>query len=453
MVQPKARHYPHRALAPRRCLHILGIVLTVAAVGLSGCGGADDGDAGDATVEPEEATATEPAEPSGLDGDAAIKPEPEEATAAEPTEPTGPMGVSDDRVLFGQSAALSGPAQQLGSAMKLGIEAAFHEQNEAGGVHGRLLELVTLDDMYEPEDAYVNTRRLIDDEGVFALIGEVGTPTSRAAYPLAHARSVPFLAPFTGAEFLRDTELSNVVNLRASYYQETEQMVARLTEDLGIKRIAVLYQNDSYGQDGLTGVRLALERRGLEPVTSWYYRRNTKAVKRAVFNIVEADPEAVIMIGAYSPVAETVKLIRQDIDPVFMAVSFVGSNALAEELGSQRDGVYVTQVVPLPWDTDIPAVAAYQSALEALDESGAPSFVSLEGYLAGLLAIKGLELCGPDVSRQCFLDAIQTAGVIDLEGLSLEYGAEDNQGSDAVYLTAIDTDGKYHQTTQLGDAR
>ena len=451
------------ATPSRRCRDVLGVILIVLAVGFSGCGGDDDGDAG---VEPADADASEsaaPAESDDPDGDAGVEPEgvePADADASESAAPAesddpsdDPAGVSDDRILFGQSAALSGPAQQLGSAMKLGIEAAFHEQNQAGGVHGRQLELIALDDLYEPEDAYSNTLSLIDDEGVFALIGEVGTPTSRSVYPLAHARGVPFVAPFTGAEFLRDVELSNVVNLRASYYQETEQMVARLTEDLGITKIAVLYQNDSYGQAGLSGVRLALERRDLEPVASWYYRRNTNAVKRAVYHIVKADPEAVIMIGAYSPVAETVKLIRQDIDPVFMAVSFVGSNALVEELGSQGAGVYVTQVVPLPWDTDVPAVAAYQAALEALDAPDVPSFVSLEGYLAGRLAIKGLELCGPDVSRQCFLKAIQTGGVIDLEGLSLEYGAEDNQGSDAVYLTVIGTDGKYHQVTQLGGVR
>ena len=257
----------------------------------------------------------------------------------------GVPGVSDTQILFGQSAALSGPAQQLGTEMRLGIQAAFHERNQAGGVHGRQLALDTLDDFYEPDAAYANTRRLIENQGVFALIGEVGTPTSRSASPLANARGVPFIAPFTGAEFLRDPNLTNVVNLRASYYQETEQMVARLTEDLGITKVAVLYQNDSYGQTGLEGVEIALQKRGLSPVASWYYVRNSSAVKRAAFDIVEADPEAVIMIGAYSPVARTIQLTRQDIDPVFMTVSFVGSNALAQELGPEGAGVYVTQVV------------------------------------------------------------------------------------------------------------
>ncbi len=372
------------------------------------------------------------------------------STAMTAAEDEGVPGVTDQRVLFGQSAALTGPAQALGQQMQLGIQAAFDEQNQAGGVHGRQLDLTTMDDFYEPDSAFSNTRNLIRNQGVFALIGEVGTPTSRSASPLANAEGVPFIAPFTGAEFLRDSGLDNVVNLRASYYQETEEIVARLTEDLGITRIAVLYQSDSYGQAGLAGVRQALEMRGLAPVQSWYYQRNTSAVKRAVHNLVSADPEAIIMIGAYSPVAKTITLAREDIDPVFATVSFVGSNALANEVGAEGTGAIVTQVVPLPQDNSIPAVAAYHSALKAYDSTAEPGFVSFEGYLAGRLAIAGLQMCGPDLSRECFLSAIRDAGSIDIEGMALQYGPSDNQGSDAVYLTVIGADGKYQQVTKLG---
>ena len=176
-------------------------------------------------------------------------------------------GVFDDRIVFGQSAAFSGPAQALGTNMRLGIEAAFAEANEAGGVHGRRLELVHLDDSYEPEAATTNTIRLIEMEKVFALIGAVGTPTSRSATPVAQEAGVPYIAPFTGAEFLRNAvELSTVLNMRASYYQETEEMVARLTTDLGIERIAVMYQDDSFGRAGYQGALNALERRGMRPV-------------------------------------------------------------------------------------------------------------------------------------------------------------------------------------------
>jgi len=386
------------------------------------------------------------------ESDEGVAPTPEDSSTSQEGSMVGmDPGISDSRIVFGQSAAFSGPAQALGNEMRLGIQAAFHEVNQAGGVHGRMVELVTLDDFYEPDSAYINTRQLINREGVFALIGEVGTPTSRSALSLAEAGGVPFIAPFTGAAFLREPDLNTVLNLRASYHQETEEMVERLTEDLGITRVAVLYQNDSYGQTGLDGARLALERRGLSPVASWYYPRNTSAVKNAVLNIVEADPEAVIMIGAYSPVAKTINLVRQDIDPVFMTVSFVGSNALAEELGSDGTGVYVTQVVPLPGDTDVPIVSAYQDALKAFDADGAPGFVSLEGYLAGRLAIAGLQLCGSEVSRECFLGAVRDAGTVDLDGMSLHYGQDDNQGSDAVFVTVIGDDGEYRLVESLGE--
>ena len=344
----------------------------------------------------------------------------------------GSPGVSDAQVLFGQSTAFTGPARELGKQMRLGIEAAFQEANQAGGVHGRQLKIEALDDAYEDDYAYANTERLVEVNRVFALIGAVGTPTSRAASPLAHSAGVPFLAPFTGADFLRDPSLDNVLNLPASYYQETEEMVARLTEDLGVTRVAVLYQNDSYGRNGLEGTRLALERRGLKPVVSWHYPRNTRAVKGAALRITAGNPEAVIMIGSYAPVVRTIELVRREMDPVFMAVSFVGSNALADALGEDGAGVYVTQVVPLPQDGSIPVVARYHSVLSEYEPHAEPGFVSLEGYMARHLAVAGLEACGPELSRECFLRSLHDAETVDIDGIQLKYGPGDNQGSDAV---------------------
>ena len=373
-----------------------------------------------------------------------------------PVEDGETPGFTDDTVRFGQSAALSGPASALGQGMELGIQAAFKEANDAGGVHGRQLQLKTLDDRYETELAFAQTRRLIENESVFGLIGAVGTPTSRAASPLAHYAGVPFIGPFTGAEFLRDSELDNVLNLRASYNQETAEMVERLTEDLGITKVAVLYQNDSYGKNGLEGVRRALKNHDpeLQPVASWYYRRNTEAVQSAAFRIADAEPEAVIIIGAYSPTAAAIELLRErlDPDPIFMVVSFVGSNALAEALGDAGEGVYVTQVVPLPGDDTVPVVADYRTALSGYDAQAEPGFISLEGYLVGRLTIEALEACGPNLSRECFLDSVRTAQNLDLNGLSLQYGPADNQGSDAVFLTVIGADGQYHSVDKLTPA-
>ena len=370
-----------------------------------------------------------------------------DATADE----AGNPGVSADRVLFGQSAAFSGRAQELGDNMRLGIEAAFHEVNQAGGLHGRMLELKTSDDRYEPGYAVQSTKWLIEQEGVFALIGAVGTPTSRMASPVAQDAGVPFIAPFTGAEFLRDPALDTVLNLRASYHQETEEIIARLTEDLGITRVGVFYQDDAFGQDGLEGVRMALERRDLEPVGAWSYERNTGAVIEATLSIVEANPEAVIMIGTQDAVATTIKLVSRDISPVFVTVSFVGGNALAKALEEEGDGVYSTQVVPFPEDGSIPVVARYHTALAGYSPEAEPGFVSLEGYLAGRLAIFGLEACGPELGRQCFMNALHTSDVIDIDGFLLKYGPNDNQGSDSVFLTVIGPDGKYRQADKLTD--
>ena len=364
-------------------------------------------------------------------------------------DPSSDPGVSDERILFGQSAAFSGPAAELGTNMRLGIETAFHEANQRGGVHGRQLELSSLDDAYEPEAAIANTIRLIEDE-VFALIGAVGTPTSRSATPIAAAADVPYIAPFTGAAFLRDPEWDNILNLRASYYQETEEMVARLTEDLGIERIAVMYQDDSFGRAGYEGVLLALGRRAMEPVAIGVYPRNTTAVKTALIDVRRGSPEAVIMIGAYRPVAALISWARHTgLDAVFMTVSFVGSNALAEWLGAAGAGVFVTQVVPFPTDDTLPVVATYLNALSAYSPDAVPGFTSLEGYLAGRLAIAGLLECGREVDRACFLDSLRRADVIDIDGFEIRYSDGDSQGSDEVFLTVIGQDGKYHPVNTL----
>ena len=270
-------------------------------------------------------------------------------------------GVSDRRILFGQSAAFSGPAGQLGTDMRRGIEAAFQEANQRGGVHGRRLELVSLDDAYEPEAAIANTLYLIKEAEVFALIGAVGTPTSRSATPVAADASVPYIAPFTGAAFLREAKWNNVINLRASYNQETEEMVARLTGDLGLKHIAVMYQDDSFGRAGYRGARRALERRGMEAVSVGLYPRNTTAVKTALLDLRRGNPEAVILIGAYEPVATLIAWARHTgMNSAFITISFVGSNALARQLGGAGAGVFVTQVVPFPTDDTFPVAAAYR---------------------------------------------------------------------------------------------
>ncbi len=367
--------------------------------------------------------------------------------------PWGQARAASDQetIVFGQSAALTGPARELGIGMRLGLLAAFSEVNRKGGVHGYRLQLESLDDRYEPEAAIANTRSLIEKHKVFALIGAVGTPTSKSAQPVATEADVPYIAPFTGAEFLRDAKKRpNVVNVRASYYQETEEMVVRLNEDLGINRISIFYQNDSFGQAGLSGLRQAINRHGLTLIEEVYYTRNTEAVKIALLDLRRANTEAVVIVGAYKPAATMIRWARRlNFNPYFINISFIGSAALADALGPDGTGVYVTQVVPFPRDTTLPIVAQYQEALQAIDTNSKPNFVSLEGYLAGRIAIEGLRLAGPGPTRKGFLQALVQAGDMDLGGFRLRYGVDDNQGSDRVYLTRIDDNGRFQAVDKM----
>src|SRR5437867_2490642 len=316
-------------------------------------------------------------------------------------------GVFDDRIVFGQSAAFDGPAAALGLGMREGILAAFNEANAGGGVNGHNLKLVSYDAGYEPEKAIANTKRLIGEDTVFALVGEVGTPTSNAVQPIATEAGVPFIGPFTGAAFLRDPSLKNVINIRGSYGQETEAWIEHLTKDLGISKIAILYQDDTFGRAGLAGVQKAMDKRGMKLVAEGTYERNTTAVKTALLAIRAANPEAVVMVGAYKPCAEFIKLARKlKLDAVFVNISFVGSNALAKELGPDGKGVVVTQVVPFPEDMSIPLVARYQKALKAANPDAQIGFVSLEGYMVGRLVIEGLVKVKGPVTRAGLLSTL-----------------------------------------------
>jgi branched-chain amino acid transport system substrate-binding protein len=358
-------------------------------------------------------------------------------------------GVTKDKIIFGQVAALQGPAQALGQGMRDGIRAAFEEANRAGGVGGRKLELKSVDDGYEPEKTIEAIKKVIAEDKVFALIGSVGTPTSKAGQPIATEAKIPFIGPFTGAEFLRNPYNRYVVNIRSSYFQETEAWIEHLTKDLGITKIAILYQDDTFGLAGLEGVKLAMAKRNMSLVASGTFKRNTVAVKSALLEIMKAEPEAVVTVGPYKPIAAFIKLARQvKFDAAFVAISFVGPDSLAEELGEQGAGVIVSQVVPFPWDASLPVVASYQAAIAAASEKSKPGFVSLEGYLVGRVVIEALKRVEGEPTREALLNAIAKAP-IDLGGLKLTYGPASNQGMEQVFFTVLQADGSFRPVTRL----
>lgn len=364
------------------------------------------------------------------------------ATLAAPLSATAEPGVSDDAVVFGQIAALDGPAAQLGLGMQEGILAAFAEVNAAGGVHGRQLSLESYDDGYEPERSIEHVKAMISDEKHFALIGTVGTPTNKALQPFATEAALPLVGPFTGAGFLRDYTQGNIFNVRGSYDAETEAWIAHLADERGMTKIAILYQDDSFGLAGLSGVNKALTKRGMSLVAEGTYTRNTTNVKDALISIRDAAPDAVVMVGAYKPVGEFIKLSRSyDFTPEFVTISFVGSQALADELWPEGAGVIISQVVPFPWDATVPIIKDYQTALKAANPKAGYGFVSLEGYIVGRLTIAALDKAGPNPTRPGLLKALESTSSLDLGGLELTYGRTDNQGIDTIFMTRLLPDG------------
>jgi ABC-type branched-subunit amino acid transport system substrate-binding protein len=342
-------------------------------------------------------------------------------------------GITDKEIRIGMANALSGPASGLGTNLKAGAEALFARVNAQGGVHGRKIVLVSLDDGYEPDRAAAATRKLIDQERVFALFGYVGTPTSAAAVPLAARASVPYLFPFTGAEFLRNPVNRWVFNVRASYFDETEAMVERLTRDAGAKRIAIFIQDDAFGEAGKAGVNRALHKRGMKIAAEARYKRNTLEVDTGLANLIAAAPDAVVFIGTYQPLAKIVKQARAArMGAKFMTVSFIGTADFIREAGEAGEGVYITQVMPSPEGSEAPLVKRFRQ-----DMQGGPiNYSSIEGYADAMVLVEALRRAGLNPSRQGLLTALQGL-TSDLGGLKVSFSASNHQGAKDVFLTEV----------------
>jgi ABC-type branched-subunit amino acid transport system substrate-binding protein len=369
-------------------------------------------------------------------------------------------GVSDTEIVFGMSAPFSGPAKELGRGMKTGIDLAFAAANEAGGVNGRKLRLVALDDGYEPERTRSVMKELAEARGVFGFIGNVGTPTAEVAVPFTLEKKMLFFGPFTGAGLLRrDPPDRYVFNYRASYAEETAATVKYLVEVRRIPpdEIAVFAQQDGYGDAGFNGVAKMLRKYKRDPARALRvgYKRNTADVDEAVDTLLRTRRKvrAVVMVATYKAAAkfiDKVKVERPEI--IFSNVSFVGSQALADELmsygGKIADGVMVTQVVPLPQSKST-AVLRYQELLPKYSLGEKPDFVSLEGYLAGDLLVEGLKRAGRDFTTESLIDALEGMRGVDLGvGATMGFGMSEHQASHKVWGTVLDSSGNF-QTVEL----
>ncbi len=363
------------------------------------------------------------------------------AGLALPALPSSTFAQGRGGIVLGQSVPLTGPAAQLGLQMQLGARACFDAVNAGGGVNGLPITLKTLDDGYDPARCKANTEKFVQED-VFALFGYVGTPTSVAALPLANAAKLPFIAPFTGAESLRDPFNKLVFHIRASYYDETELIIKQLTQ-LDLKKIAVFHQNDAYGQAGLKGVQRALEKRGLQPTGVATVERNSVDVAAALKTLLPGQPEAIVQISAYKSCAAFIREARKaGYGGQFYNVSFVGTQALADELGKDAAGVVISQVMPSPFGTAAGLVSEYQQALQRLDGKAEPNYTSIEGYLAARVVVDALRRAGAKPSRDAFIGALETLSGYDSRGYRLAFSPTRHVGSSFVELSMLTADGK-----------
>jgi ABC-type branched-subunit amino acid transport system substrate-binding protein len=363
------------------------------------------------------------------------------ALAAAPVAAQQP-GVTADKILLGQAAVFTGPAAQLGIQMRNGIKSYFDFVNEKGGVHGRKLELVSEDDKYESSVAPTASQALIEKHKVFALLGYVGTPTGVAHLKVTTAAKVPLVGMFTGAEVLRVPLNRYVFHVRASYYDETEKMVEQVVSTGG-KRIAVFYQDDAYGEAGRRGTEIALTKRGMKIHSVGTVERNTVKVEKAVADIHASQPDAVVMVSAYTACAEFIRQMKKaGSGAQFYNVSFVGSKALADALGKDGVGVAISQVVPFPWATGVPVVKEYQ-ALAKKAGFADYNFSAMEGFLVAKVMVEGLRRSGKNLTREGFVDTMEKMQDVDVGGFFVSYSPQSHTGSKFVDLTIIGRDGKF----------
>jgi ABC-type branched-subunit amino acid transport system substrate-binding protein len=378
--------------------------------------------------------------------------------AAAPTQPAaapGIAGVTDTEITLGMAAPLSGASKELGRQMKIGVELAFEQANATGGVNGRKVKLLAIDDGYEPTRTHDVVRELAEQRGVFGFVGNVGTPTAAVAVPYALERKMLFFGPFTGASLLRKEPPDRYVfNYRASYVEETAAMVHYLVEVRRIKpdRIAVFAQDDAFGEAGFQGVAKGLRQYKRAPgsILRVSYKRNTADVAEAVDRILQDKKgvDAVVMVATYRPAAHFIEKVR-DARPgmIFSNVSFVGSQALAEELTQigpkYPQGVIVTQVVPLPTGQSTLSIR-YREALAKYAPGEKPDFVSLEGYVTGNLLVDGLKRAGKNLNTEDLVNALEGIQKLDIGlGVPLAFGMSEHQASHKVWGTVLDAAGVY----------
>jgi branched-chain amino acid transport system substrate-binding protein len=342
-----------------------------------------------------------------------------------------------------QSAALSGPLGDLGQAMHQGARACFDAVNSEGGVNGRKIDLVTLDDGYDVKRAVANAETFLADRGTFALFNCMGTPMIGAMLPQVIESGLPFFAPFTGALLARPKNARNVFNIRASYPDEAEQLVQHLAT-IGIKRIGIAYQNNSFGKEVYEGARIAMEKHKLGSGAAATVENNGSDADAAASKLIAANPEAVLVGLAGKPTLDFVKAIRaQRRGLPLYALSVMGAAATLRALGDDAVGIAISQVVPSPTKTVVPIVRQFQQAWKATGTALEPSHLALEGYINARVFVEALRRAGRNANRERFIESTWNIKRHDLGGFEVNFTEPGRNASRFVELTMVGRDGRF----------
>ena len=355
----------------------------------------------------------------------------------------GENGVTPTTILIGQSGEFSG--QGVARENTDGARAYFGHVNRHGGVNGRKIELRSYDDGRVVQRTVANTEKLIREDKVFALFGYRSTPSVAAALPILTQARVPLVAPFSGAQAIREPLSPLVFHLRASYQQEAGALIMQLATQ-GIHRIGVMVQDDEFGRDAQAGFERHMKERQLAPTFVARYDRKTLDVSGAVDALARTTPEAVVMACTPKACVDFVKAVHaRGLKPQFFTLSNVNSDEFAKALGDDGRGIGVTQVVPHPWRAGVPLVREFHQVLQQMPAAAAPpvSYSSFEGFVAAKLLVEGLKRAGANPTRESFATAMESLHELDLGGMTVRFSATDHTGSDYVELTMISRDGKY----------
>jgi len=352
------------------------------------------------------------------------------------------QGVTKTTILIGQSSPFSGSNKELGDDIREGLQAYFKQVNAAGGINGRTIELIALDDANDAKRSGENARVLIEQRGVLALIGYASATLSLPALPFVEKNKLAFVGPFTGAEPMRSFR-RNVYNIRASYADELEKIVDFYTTT-GMKKFSVIHYDDAVGKENLVAVETALTRRGLKLSSVGTLKRNQTDLGAAVSDVVKVSPDVVIATTLYKTTSDFIKAAKNaGSSAQFASTSFVGASALATELGDQGTGVVVAQVVPPYARTSVPIVREYQAAIEKSLGKKDYSFTSLESYIGAKVLVEAIRRTGANPTREGLMKTLDSMQAFNVGGYQVDFSPTNHNGSRFVELTAIGKAGRF----------